>query len=403
MTYNATALLAWAADCVMLSLLLLPLWFKNRERKFLLLWTGGLLSQGIGLAGMALMLNGIMGWTALPTFLGLIGCRALAAAGMMMLYGHDRPLQFVGTVITLSLVLMVIGQIPASLPVPNVLAFYISATVLSGYVLLFLLRRDRGSHFSHRIALPAIFVLELVSSVVLFGLFLLFYKHVGFGLRLEAAALIFGFLLFSVKVFMAVWLSIEKLDAELRNMAFNDPLTGIPNRRGFLNGVAQLINTEDNDTVFACFVLDIDHFKKINDLYGHNVGDRALVMFTDVTRKCLRSTDVFARSGGEEFTIFARVKDKDTALMIAERIRSTLENTVFEERDVKLNITVSIGLAIRQRGVGNVETLLSQADKALYRAKESGRNCVVFYNRHSIPNLNTVNEAEQNKTDAVAV
>jgi len=128
----------------------------------------------------------------------------------------------------------------------------------------------------------------------------------------------------------------------------------------------------------SLLMLDIDHFKKINDSYGHPTGDLVICTLADVCRKASRETDVVARLGGEEFAIMLPATSIQNALVVAERVRAAVENTLVKSLgDMEFRFTVSIGVAEQQQEDKSEESLIGIADTALYQAKTSGRNRVV--------------------------
>ncbi len=159
-------------------------------------------------------------------------------------------------------------------------------------------------------------------------------------------------------------------DAEqaLRDLATRDALTGIPNRRWFQEmGSIEIARAHRNERPLTLAMLDIDHFKRINDEKGHPEGDRVLQTIARETRRELRTGDLFARVGGEEFAIAFPETDRETARAIAERVREHLAKVS--------PVTVSLGIAELRPGEA-LEELSARADQALYRAKHSGRNRV---------------------------
>ena len=165
---------------------------------------------------------------------------------------------------------------------------------------------------------------------------------------------------------------------ELEKLSTTDFLTGAFNRRYFM----EIANTElkrhlRHNQSTSIMMLDIDHFKTVNDTYGHSVGDQALRHLVNICRSNLREEDIFARFGGEEFCVLLPETDICTATEAAERLRRNVEQSMLEIDDEQVRITISIGLA----GVTPAEHLditpyLEQADQALYRAKNNGRNQV---------------------------
>jgi len=167
---------------------------------------------------------------------------------------------------------------------------------------------------------------------------------------------------------------------KLKQDGLTDPLTGIYNRRFFerrLGEELEKLKRSRND--LACIVADIDHFKRINDMYGHLVGDHVLQRVATELGKDLRSSDVLARYGGEEFVLLLPATQVELALEIAERMRRSLEVMSFRDLGYsELRVSATLGLSIAKGLVGDgSEDLFHRADKALYDGKQSGRNRVV--------------------------
>lgn len=162
----------------------------------------------------------------------------------------------------------------------------------------------------------------------------------------------------------------------LQKEAETDELTGLPNRRTFFETAANLFRSSEK---VSLFMLDIDHFKKVNDTYGHDAGDEVLRALADAGKMDSRRTDIFARIGGEEFAALLPDTDLEEAHALAEKLRNALEHQDFIHswRVPPIPFTVSIGVAMRAPGEDDVEEVLKRADQALYKAKEGGRNRVV--------------------------
>jgi len=171
----------------------------------------------------------------------------------------------------------------------------------------------------------------------------------------------------------------KKLEEDLHKISITDKLTNLYNRRFFdkrfeieLNRCARYRHP------LSLLMLDIDHFKIINDSHGHQNGDAFLSMIGKVINSSIRTSDTAARYGGEEFSVIMPDTEQKEAIQVAERIRKIVkEETFFAEEDIPINTTVSIGIAEYQRNE-TPSSLLAKADKALYNAKEQGRNRVVF-------------------------
>lgn len=175
---------------------------------------------------------------------------------------------------------------------------------------------------------------------------------------------------------------LKLMNEKFKQLSITDHLTGLYNRRQFEELIdKEVLMSIRHEDINSLLILDIDHFKSINDSYGHHVGDLVLKEFADMLRQKLRTTDILCRIGGEEFVMFCKRASKDDATLMAQRLRSSVaEHTVhFEDR--KLNFTVSIGIATIPDGNGKIdqESFLKQADKALYYCKDHGRNQVMHY------------------------
>jgi diguanylate cyclase (GGDEF)-like protein len=126
----------------------------------------------------------------------------------------------------------------------------------------------------------------------------------------------------------------------------------------------------------ATLMIDIDHFKKINDTHGHAAGDDAIRQIADIIGHSIRTTDQAARFGGEEFVVLLREVDQETALLLAERIRRSIEQKTIRHGEASIAATVSIGVAINAEGDRDVQDMIERADQGLYVAKKTGRNRV---------------------------
>ncbi len=158
-----------------------------------------------------------------------------------------------------------------------------------------------------------------------------------------------------------------------------DVLTGAYNRR-YLEDILkkEFEKFLRYNHLFSIIMMDIDHFKKINDTYGHQAGDEILKHLVQTVKNIVRKSDIIARYGGEEFCIVSYESKKDDAIYLAERLRNTIKNSVVVYKDKKIKYTVSFGVTTINKKVNNHEELLRKADAALYRAKNSGRDRVEF-------------------------
>ena len=166
---------------------------------------------------------------------------------------------------------------------------------------------------------------------------------------------------------------------EVKNTARIDQLTGLPNRRHFDDELKRTLDQTDRIGGSCALVLaDVDHFKGVNDTYGHEAGDQVLRAIAQVMREQVRTTEASARIGGEEFCIVLQQTGREGAIELAERLRSKVEALDIRWHDRDLRVTWSFGIATYESGGGPVKRgqLFEAADRALYRAKGDGRNCV---------------------------
>lgn len=167
----------------------------------------------------------------------------------------------------------------------------------------------------------------------------------------------------------------KKTEEELLRLAATDPLTGAFNRREFTAlADREALRASRYHHALSILMLDLDHFKKLNDTYGHAAGDKALQRFTTLCCNALRNVDIFGRWGGEEFVALLPETTADGAAIIAERLRKMVAETVVHFNDHKITFTVSIGIAQYRDNETSVDAPLSRADAAVYDAKKAGRN-----------------------------
>ncbi|MEI7843834.1 MAG: sensor domain-containing diguanylate cyclase [Gallionellaceae bacterium] len=172
----------------------------------------------------------------------------------------------------------------------------------------------------------------------------------------------------------------KQYELELERQAHLDYLTSLNNRRHFMHlAEVELSRSVRYKNSLSLFMMDIDFFKKVNDTYGHKAGDTVLIKLAEICRKTLREVDIVGRIGGEEFAVLLPETDKVMAVEVGERLRANIESTeVTIESGLPINFTVSIGVTSLKAKDPHLDMLLSLADKALYEAKESGRNKVVY-------------------------
>ncbi len=184
----------------------------------------------------------------------------------------------------------------------------------------------------------------------------------------------------------------------LKNQAIRDPLTSLFNRRYFEDEVNRRIaQAQTTHAQYSVLMIDADHFKRVNDTYGHKTGDKVLIELSSTAERSLRQDDIVARYGGEEFVVFLPELSAEEAKVVADRLRETISKiVVYSDQGEQVTFTVSIGISSSAIS-DNIDMLIKTSDEALYRAKENGRNrCEIF----TVDDLKNFNAAIEYKDDS---
>ncbi|MEM7587224.1 MAG: diguanylate cyclase, partial [Acidobacteriota bacterium] len=177
---------------------------------------------------------------------------------------------------------------------------------------------------------------------------------------------------------------LAEANAELRTLAHTDPLTGLANRRSLMERLEHELQDAEPNAPLGVLMLDLDRFKRVNDVHGHSAGDQVLRATARAVRECLGEDDLAARFGGEELVVLTPASSADELMELAERIRRAIAEARIEVEAGVLSVTVSLGAALSSElegddpsGRSSGDALLARADERLYRAKEAGRDRVV--------------------------
>jgi diguanylate cyclase (GGDEF)-like protein/PAS domain S-box-containing protein len=174
----------------------------------------------------------------------------------------------------------------------------------------------------------------------------------------------------------------KKAEEALKLLATTDPLTELLNRRSFTElGEKEVSRAKRYSSRLVAMMIDIDHFKKVNDTYGHAVGDEVLKKVTEIFRQAHRNIDILGRLGGEEFGLILPETEIDEATNLAERLREMIERASVFAKSQEVRFTISLGVAALRPEDNSLDDLMKRADEALYKAKDSGRNCVICYGK----------------------
>jgi diguanylate cyclase (GGDEF)-like protein len=233
-------------------------------------------------------------------------------------------------------------------------------------------------------------VLGICSSLILFILLITIFGGQMFGWCIAMASLagvLTAVAALTILYYSAYKKSIQSI-IKLKEQSSTDKLTELYNRSFLEPFLDHEINKARKEKLnISVMMVDLDHFKEINDTYGHIVGDHILSIFAQVVLKCIRKTDIIARYGGDEFVVVLPKTDTDTAKIIADRIRLEVSGTYIPPVDDILisSIHCSVGISTYPLHCDSKNSLIKTSDLALYMAKRSGRNCTRVYEREPIP------------------
>jgi diguanylate cyclase (GGDEF)-like protein len=356
--------------------LLLLSWLQNRAVRALAFWAAAFMVAAVGVALIAARGDIPDAWSIVIANAIIAGAYGIMWGGVRNFEGHaaSLPLMLAG-----ALAWLVACQFEAFYAVAEA-RITLMSTIVTVYSVLCAWEFWKGRNEGLMSRVPII-VLFLVHAVV----FILripvssALSTDGDGAKADwLTFIIFEALFFAVcSSYLLGGMARERITLWYKRASLVDPLTGVWNRRGFLGRGEKLLHR----TVFdgrpaALLVLDLDNFKRINDTFGHHVGDRVLTAFCSVATAALRPDDLFGRLGGEEFGALLPRTPLKEGLGVAERIRAGFEAMVLEAGASRLATTVSIGVVVSTDPKQHLTDLIKEADQALYRAKTNGRNRV---------------------------
>ena len=371
-----TLLLMTAATDVVLAA---TLWTGAKRRKDgLLQWSMSLLVRALAFAFLAGMTDPQSGALALGT--GLVALSLTLQAAGLVSYAKRQLPTWVHTAVIAAVAL------PTQLLANDAggaiffCALVLGILALGVAVIAYQLQppagsRARGMVVSSFIAAGTILMLKAVGSAFVADPLGMVLRPTGFAAA--GALAVFAAALASTLAFLL--LQKERAEGEAQRLATIDPLTGAYNRRTFHEiAEREMARARRAGQPLSIVMLDIDHFRAVNDQHGHKAGDEALQKFADVVRAALRKEDMVVRYGGEEFVVLLPEVPGPGAVVVAGRIRRAVAGTPIEVNGKKLPLTVSLGVAARlDEGPESIDELLERASSALALAKERGRNRVV--------------------------
>jgi diguanylate cyclase (GGDEF)-like protein len=359
------------------SVLLIYAWVTNRHTPALALWAIGFLVSSV--ATPLIVIEGRIGDVRSIDIADalLIGAYGLLWMGARSFNDRKSPVAclFVGPAVWLFIRQLEVWHFSDSIRIVFISSILLCCLVLTGFE-FWRSNRDLPSRW------PLILIIGLQAVVFLSRLLWpgwMLRALSGPSANISVIAVFFFELLFQTvfSAFLLAFLTKERSEERYRRAALVDPLTGIWNRRAFLQYASRHLSRAAIDKqAVALIAFDLDRFKFINDRYGHQAGDRMLCSFCNMVTEALRPGDLFGRIGGEEFAcLLADVSPAD-AIAVAERLRCRFASMEIYSGSSLLRATVSSGVAMAGQLQPDLEALMSAADRALYRAKELGRNRV---------------------------
>ena len=278
----------------------------------------------------------------------------------------------------------------------GIVLFTIASSIFFGYSIhcCYTAKRDelRGSLLLVA-ALSAAYILSLCIHLV--GAYLTDASHPTQNSLWHSGALIVNIVLGFAQTIMLIVITSHRLQMDLQQQATHDPLTNVFNRRALTNlAERDIARSNRRGTLISVLMIDADHFKKINDSYGHAAGDAVLVAIAKKIQLGLRTEDVLARFGGEEFVVMLPDTSLKHACEVAERIRIAIANIALPVLPEGHRFTVSIGVAERRGVQQSFDELIEMADQALYQAKKNGRNKVIGSKPTPVPVYHTQDSME---------
>jgi len=269
----------------------------------------------------------------------------------------------------------------------RVIIVNLSLIIMSLRIIKLILSKSLNKQRSFRIFAVIPFILIFFISMTQI-MFYFFEKTLPENL-LSSPSYAFSIVLYGILVvwisFSIVFISANELQNQLSKFALTDSLTGTLNRRALKEAVErEIARAKRNHSSLSLIITDLDHFKKVNDRYGHQAGDAVLTHTVESYRGLLRTEDLLARYGGEEFVIVLPGVDVKIAFSIAERLRIACEKNIMLFENQPIPVTSSFGVTGFFKETIGYETLVKQADGALYRAKTEGRNRVILFENKEI-------------------
>lgn len=371
-----TAFFMWSAQALTLSLLLFVVWLHDRSQRHYLLFCIGFALNSLG--GISFNLRGYVGDIFTVYFSNCLVLLSLCLwTNGLRLFEGRKWVSWPAIPAALWLVANLFPPIYSSFA--NRLIVYALGSALGYAFLASTLVSSRLSTPRYRHMLAGLWLVQSAMALS-FGL----YGILGHPQNFAGIPFLGGMILLFIACMLSTFVLLSKIimdrnEARLKLLSVTDPLTGALNRRGLIEAANTLKHNATKDRLLALLVFDLDHFKTINDTHGHQVGDAVLSSFAEMASSVIANAathpkGLFGRSGGEEFCTLIPVENLRQAAGLAEQIRTMVANTPIVIHAGSVRLTVSIGISSINAAEFDFDTLMSQADHGLYKAKADGRN-----------------------------
>jgi len=365
-----TAFLLWVIQAGTLAILLMAIWLHARDQRYFL-WFGigfGLQAIGLGMVGLR---------DQIPDFISIQVGNVLSLVGFIcwgkaLCAFDDRKTPLY---VALPAAIWIAGNL-----VPEFraefgyrMAIYDVAAAAGLAVLGVIALNGRFSTRRYRVMLAAVWFVQAGACLVFAYIATRIMPQSFNQVTLAAAVSIVGLISFVTALTLIAKMMMDRSEERLKALVRSDPLTGALNRRGFMEAYQDILDTAPSGAL-ALVIFDLDHFKQVNDVYGHQVGDRVLVEFASICNSLLPQRAAFGRTGGEEFAAVLVVNEARDAALFAETVRMALAEREIETSRHPIQVTTSIGIALSALANADLDRMMAQADSALYAAKAQGRN-----------------------------
>ncbi|MDH4414408.1 MAG: GGDEF domain-containing protein [Rhizobium sp.] len=365
-----TAFLLWVIQAGTLAILLVAIWLHARDQRYHL-WFGlgfGLQAIGLGMVGLRDQIPDFLS-IQVGNVLSLLGfacwCRAICS------FDNRRPPLYIISPAVIWILGNLIPQLRAEMGYR--MAIYDVAAAVGLGALGFLALKGSFSTRRYRVMLATVWYIQAGACLVFAYLATRIMPQTFKEMTLAVAVSGVGLVSFVTAMTLIAKMMMDRSEERLQALVRTDPLTGALNRRGFAEAYQQLVDSAPS-TALGLLIFDLDHFKQVNDIHGHQVGDRVLLEFAAICKSLLPQRGAFGRTGGEEFAAVLAVSEVRDAALFAETVRLALAERRIETTRDAIHVTTSIGISVSALAGADLDKMMSQADAALYAAKAQGRN-----------------------------